>query len=356
MNLIAQIGGIGELQRHARIARELGSPFVSAVLEAAHRNLDRAPRTAALIAHWQSDPAASALAMRFNGALHALARRGSPPELAALYHGKHEDYDRAIGDALSSGDDFIAEWMRDPPQTNEVGRAASISAALMVARHRFDLPFELLELGSSCGLNLNLARYGYTLGGAAAGVQDSPVQIAPCWQGPSPVIAPIEVVCARGVDLNPLDARAEWTRERLLSYVWADQPRRAGRLEAALSIAQEHPPRLDKADARTWLSEQLALPQQRGVCRVVFHSMVLQYLQEVDRAAILQEIAEAGARARDDTPLAWIAFEWTPARSEVQLTLTCWPRGETQLLAICHPYGDWIEWKAEGRAMSAGHS
>jgi hypothetical protein len=334
----------GELRRQARVARRLGSPFVASVLEAGQRQLPLAPRTAALIEGWPRDPSASALAMRFNAALHALARRGEPETLRSLYRREHDDYDSAIGAALAASDAFIAGWMESTPQTNEVGRAAAIGAALMVARSRFGLPFELLELGSSCGLNLNLARYGYDLGGVIAGASESAVQIVPLWTGPAPAPAPLEVVTARGVDLNPLDPGDLPTRERLLSYVWADQPGRARRLERALDMAMHYPPQIDRADAASWLTQRLAEPQAAGLCRVVFHSMVLQYLTGEDRSTVLRAIHRAGAQATAERPLAWISFEWTPTRSEVQLTLTCWPNGETRKLATCHAYGNWIDW------------
>lgn len=345
MNMVA-LSVEGELRRQARVARRLGSPFVAAVLEAGHRQLPLAPRTAALINGWPCDPSASALAMRFNAALHALARRGEPETLGALYRREHDDYDGAVGAALAAWDDFISGWMQNTPQTNEVGRAGAISAALMAACHRFGLPFELLELGSSCGLNLNLARYGYDLGGVLAGASDSPVQIAPVWTGPSPVSAPLNVVRARGVDLNPLDPGDAPTRERLLSYVWADQPGRARRLERALDLARRYPPTLDRGDAPSWLAARLAEPQETGLCRVVFHSMVLQYLTAEDRKTVVRAIHQAGAQASAQQPLAWISFEWTPLRDEVQLLLTCWPGGETRKLATCHAYGNWIDWLA----------
>jgi hypothetical protein len=71
--------------------------------------------------------------------------------------------------------------------------------------------------------------------------------------------------------------------------------------------------------------------------------MVFQYLSNAERAAITDEMARAGSRATIARPLAWISFEWTPTRSEVQLLLTCWPSQETRLIARCHAYGEWIE-------------
>jgi hypothetical protein len=72
--------------------------------------------------------------------------------------------------------------------------------------------------------------------------------------------------------------------------------------------------------------------------------MVLQYLNIQDRRAVLGAIATAGMGASETRPFAHIGFEWTPTRSEVHLNLTCWPGGETRLLAKCHAYGDWVEW------------
>lgn len=344
MNMFAPLVDFGELGRQAQVARQLGSPFVAAVLEAGQRQLHRAPRTADLIASWPRDPSSAALAMRFNAALHALARRGDPADLHALYARRHGDFDATVGATLASHDGFIADWMGHTPQTNEVGRAAAICAALMQVRRRFGLPFALLEIGSSCGLNLNLARYAYDLGGVKVGEAESPVRIAPEWRGPPPAAAPLEVVSARGVDLNALDPNDPATCERLLAFVWADQPHRAARLEEALALARRYPPALDQGNAIGWLGARLDEPQPAGVCRAVFHSMFIQYLAEADRRCIVDAITAAGARATAERPLAWIRFEWTPTRSEVQLSLTCWPSGETQLLATCHAYGEWIDW------------
>lgn len=167
MTFMAPIDQGDTLEDHARVAGELGSPFVAEVLRAGHRQLARAPRTARLIATWLRDASAAALATRFDAALHALARGGSSPRHSALYRRQHDDYDSAIGAVLAAEDAFVAGWMRSTPQTNEVGRAA----ALMTARDRFGFPLELLEIGSSCGLNLNLARYAYRLGGVGAGAR-----------------------------------------------------------------------------------------------------------------------------------------------------------------------------------------
>ncbi len=339
---------LGPLARQALAVRDMGSPFVAAVLAAGERQLARAPRTAARIAGWPRDAAADAVAMRFNAALHALARAGHDPALSALYATREGDFDRVIGATLASADAWIADWMGTPPQTNEVGRTAAIMAALMALRERFDMPVELRELGASAGLNLNLHHYAYDLGGCTAGNAGSPVKVAPAWHGPAPVVRPITVASTRGVDLNPLDVHDAAACERLMAFVWADEPDRAERLAAALRIARAHPPVLDTGDIAAWLPVMLDAPQPAGVCRTIVHSMSLQYLDGAARAGVEQAFARAGARADADRPLARVGFEWTEARDAVHLNLTTWPDGRTRHLATCHAYGAWIDWHEKG--------
>lgn len=338
--------GGSEFVRQAHRCRAMGSPFIASVLEAVERQLAHAPTTAAMVRGWEGDPAAAAIAMRFNGALNALARRGAPASLASLYNGEHGDFDGAIAEALSLEDAFIARWLEHPPQTNEVARAGAIVAALLIARARWNMPFELLDLGSSAGLNLNLARYFYRLGAISVGDPTSAVRIEPRWRGPSPPIAPLEIVSAQGVDLQPLDVSNPEHRERLLSFAWADQEDRRERLDAALQIAAIHPPHVDQGDAATWLAQRLETSQPDGRGRAIIHTMFLQYLDDEERHLIDETIAAAGARASNQAPLLRISLEWTPDRSRVELRLTQWPSGQTSVLAICHPYGDWLDWQA----------
>lgn len=344
MYMMAQFEALKELRRQSAIARSLGSAFVADVLEAADRQLHCGPRTAALISGWPGDAASAAVALRLNAGVHALARSGRVPRLTALFRREHADYDGALSDALGQGDDFIADWMATPTQTNEVARAGALAAALMVLARDTGMPVELLELGSSCGLNLNLARYWYDLGGITTGEDGSAVTLRPDWRGPPPPPEPIRIAQARGVDLDPLDPLSAVTRERLLSFIWADQPARMARLEAALEVARHFLPDIEQGNALDWLPRQMKAPQDEGVCRVVMHSMVEQYFDEADRARFENFLEQAGERATVERPMARISFEWTPEREEVQLTLTQWPSGSRRLLAVCHPYGEWIHW------------
>ena len=83
-------------------------------------------------------------------------------------------------------DERLLPWLDGPPQTNEAGRSASIVAALLWLAERTGKRMELLEIGSSAGVNTMLERYRFDLGGAQIGPSDSPMHIAPDWRGPPP--------------------------------------------------------------------------------------------------------------------------------------------------------------------------
>ncbi|WP_448659858.1 DUF2332 domain-containing protein [Sphingomonas sp. CJ99] len=334
----------GEFQRQAAICRRMRSPFTASVIEAGGRVLERGPITTALVAGWPGSRSEAAVALRFSGAMHALARRRANAPLVALYHALDGDFDAVIGDTLAAQDAWIAAWMQSPPQTNEVYRAGPIMAALLTAAARFPVPFELIELGSSAGLNLNLHRFAYDLGGVRAGNPMSLLRIAPEWRGPPPPAAPLTIIEACGVDRDPLDPLDEGTKERLRAYCWPDQTDRMARLEAALALAAVHPPRIDRGDAAEWLEARLAEPQAAGTGRAVFHSIVLQYLNDAGRDRVARAMAAAGTRASMDRPLAWISFEWDERRSLVEVALSLWPDGGRRVLGTSHAHGAWVDW------------
>ena len=336
------------LLKQAERARLLAAPFTARVLESCFRQLDAAPALAQRIDTWQGDFAGDAVALRLAAGLHALGQHHAPPRLGALYAALDGDFDAAISEALAAYEPFLLDWISGPTQTNETARAAAFMAGLMVASQQDNLPAELLEIGTSAGLNLNMAHYRYDLADVACGDPSSPLRITPAWNGPPPPYAAITVARARGVDLNPINLGDPFCQERMTAYVWADQPERALRLKRAMAIALQHPPAIESGSALPWLRQQLASPQQRGIRRVVFNSMVLQYFAQPDRHTVHDAIHRAGAQADADRPLVWLSLEWEAERSKVSLRMTSWPSAAPQSveLAICTPYCDHIHWQA----------
>jgi hypothetical protein len=322
------------------------SPLTANICLALAETLNRTTRTGATILDWQGDPMADALMMRITGGLNALARSGDDAALSALYQARSGNFAGEVSRAIRQWDDRLLPWLDGPPQTNEVARSAMLYPGIMAVTHRFGPDVELLELGSSAGLNLNLDRFGYDLGGVKAGDFASSLQLAPDWDGPRPISAPVNVIARRGIDQNPLDASQPEVAERLLAFVWPDQDLRLARIEAALTLARQFPPQIERGDAAEWIEAQLDLPQDVGVTRIVFHSIVLQYLSPEGRTRVGAALARAGERATARRPLAWVSMEFYAQTPMSELRVTTWPDGNTVTMADCHPHGAAIRWRS----------
>jgi hypothetical protein len=323
----------------------LGSLFTARLCETLGKRLDRASAVGRRALAWPGDPRAlaDALALRLCAGLHFMVRERRAPGLAALYPPAPLPGEAALwaGVAPLLDDPGLKAWLDSAPQTNEVGRSAVLMSGLLVIAARFGQPMRLYELGASAGLNLLLDHYGHDLGGLAAGERASAIRLKPEWEGPPPPGAAVRIVGRAGADLNP--ARLPRDSARLPAYLWPDQPERLARLEAAIAVAADHPPRVDRADAADWIEANLAVAPEPGVTRVVMHSVAFQYFGAEAQARIARHIEAAGAGADSTGPLAWLRFEKEPDADRYALRLRTWP-GVEDLLAWTHPHGSRIEW------------
>ncbi|NBC95021.1 MAG: DUF2332 family protein, partial [Deinococcus-Thermus bacterium] len=160
------------------------------------------------------------------------------------------------------------------------------------------------------------------------------------------------IAARSGCDRRPIAVTESEQRLQLMSYLWPDQPERLARTEAALAIARADPPALAAADAVDWLALRLA-PRMAGHVHVIAHTIVWQYLPVEARAAGDRLIAEAGARADAEAPLARLAMEHDGDPDGAALTLDLWPDGGRQCLGRVDFHGRWIVWKGEGGAVGA---
>jgi len=342
------------LQQQARFCAGLGAPFTAALCRALADAVPPASQTGQRLAAWPGEPMTDALPMRLTGALHWLVRGGRVPVLALLYPPAPLPDDAALAAALTDlfadaeADAAVAAFLDSPPQTNEVGRSGALMPGLLVVAAATRLPLALHELGASAGLNLNMDRFACDLGGVLAGDPASAVIVRPHWQGPPPPAAAIRVVARRGVDLAPLDARDPVVAERLLAFIWPDQPERLARTQAAIALAQDVPPPLDQADAADWLESHVALAD--GVATVVYHSIAFQYFPPAVQARVEARLAALGATATPERPLAWLRLEMddpaNPATPAIRLRL--WQGGAAQewLLGHAHAHGTFVQWAA----------
>jgi hypothetical protein len=347
----------------ASYCEQLGSAFTARLCALLAARLSRSSSVGAAILDWHGDPAPEAdnLPLRVTGALHWLVRAGQAPALAALYPpplgaagGPADPADDALADALertlAQHSTTLQLFIRRPPQINEVGRAALLLAGLLglAARHR--KPIVLLELGASAGLNLLADRYRCRFGDVTWSPAGARLTLAPRWQGPPPpVAANLAVMRRRGCDLSPVDLADPAERERLVAYVWPDQPERLARLQAAIDTAIERPPIVERMEPLYWLEAQLGTGAPPNALTVIWHSVFWRYLEPDTQRQITSLIETAGAIASASQPLAWLRFEIEPSTGTqiaAHLTQTTWPPGEQRRLATAHPHGAWIRWEA----------
>ena len=317
----------------------LGSPFMGRLMPLLAERLRPRNAVAERVLEWEGDPThrGDSVPLRLAGALHALKLDGLA--LVEVYPPNEVDDDRlwdAVEEALVTRNDRLLDWLKSPPQTNEVRRAAALLPALAHIHARYEQPVELLELGASAGLNLRADQFRMELPGASFGPATSPLLLAPEWTGPVPSGDLPPVVARRGVDLSPIDPLHPKGRLRLLAYIWPDQPDRAARTEAAIQIAQHLPVTVDRGDAAVWVEAALSEPAPDRL-RVLFHTVAWQYFPQATRDRAL------AAMAACPSPLVRISMEADGGKGAA-LTLTHFPTGTRESLGRVDFHGRWVSW------------
>ena len=337
------------IEWQARHADEAHAPRTARVIRAELAILESDTATGRRMANWHGLVLADAMPLRIAGGLHWLCLTGEDRRLEPVYTGLLTDQaaiDAIVADMAVKYDARLMPWLDGPPQTNEAGRSASIMAGLLWLSQRVGPKFELNEIGASAGINTMMGRYRYELGGVVAGPSLSRMKIAPEWRGPPPPEGKVEIVDARGCDRAPVDLTDPKQALRLKAYVWPDATERMTRLDIAIAMAERAAPDLVRMDAGEFVRERLAAPREPGVTRVLFHSIVWQYLPGATQRDITDMMERAGERATSEMPLAWIALETNRETFKHELWMRYWPGGaEAVKLAEAHPHGAWVEWR-----------
>jgi hypothetical protein len=340
---------VGVIRIYELACNSMGSPFYGELLARMADDVAAGGRVAQFLGGHLDSTYEEAVPLRLLGGIHRLVLAGSAPELAARFPSVGGDGDvdlawPALVHALEVHGDAIRDALTRPPQTNEVGRSASLIGGFLTVARDAQLPLRVLEVGSSAGLNLRFDRYWYEADGLTYGDPASPVRFAGLWEdGRPPFDAPLTIAERLGCDRDPIDATSEHGRLTLLSYIWPGQTERFAMLRSALDVARNFPVPIDRADIPAWLGSQLREPAS-GRATVVFHSITWQYLTDEERAAAEVELTGAGDRATRDAPLGWLRLEPSPDKSHAELRLTSWPRGGERLLARCHYHLGPMRW------------
>ncbi|RME17364.1 MAG: DUF2332 family protein [Alphaproteobacteria bacterium] len=332
----------------ARSNRALGSPFTARVLTAVAERLDYDNPVVVKMRDWPGEIGnrGASLPLRILAGLHRLVLTGACPELSACYPPNPAPDDATLGAAIDCAfrdhQDVLLTALDSPPQTNEVRRSAVIIAAAHWLAHGFGLSrFVASELGAAAGLNLMWDQYSLALACGLRGKPDSEVWLDPEWRGPCPPDTPLEVIDRRGVDIAPLDPHDPDDAQRLISFLWPDQPWRIERARAAMKLCTAP---VDRGDAGDWLAERLAKAHP-GAIHLVVHTVAWQYFGPLTHRKCDEAFAEAGARATPQAPLARLSMEGDARKGEgAPIQLTVWPGNHRINLGRVDFHGRWVDW------------
>ena len=234
-------------RRQALACAELGSPMYADLLDRCARDIQAGGVTREVLAGHENDPGPSALALRLAGSVHRLVLEERAGELASYYPSVGGRWDpapgwRAFQALLGESPERVREWLDQPPQTNEVGRAGALFGGLLRVPGRARLPVRLMEIGSSGGLNLRADRFAYTdERGGRWGDPRSELVLEGAWRGAQPEPWPdFRIIERVGSDVSPVDATSSEGRLRLTAYVWPDQRHRLEQHHGEAFVQRRH--------------------------------------------------------------------------------------------------------------------
>jgi hypothetical protein len=285
------------------------------------------------------------------GWLEDLPRPKRQPNLvfaAARWHGVPAPGPyAALREALLADDGTIRQTILSrATQTNEAGRLATLVPAFVAAAGPG--PFALLEVGASAGLCLYPDRYAYAWE-TSDGVRRAGAgpELAARVEGPAPVPDRPPVVAWRGgIDLNPLDVTDADQMGWLTMLVWPEHDDRRAQLVRAIEVARADPPALVKGNLLEELPALIEAAAEHGPV-VVFHSAVIVYLTEADRARF-HDLMTGLVR---DGRCHWVSNEAVNVLPEVSADISV-PEDHVgfvlgidgRAIALTHGHGSFLHW------------
>lgn len=245
-----------------------------------------------------------------------------------------------------------AEWLRQAVaergvQTNEVRRSWTLLPCfLWVAERTGADTLDLVELGSSAGLNLVWDRYRYRYEAGIWGDVDAPLELSGEERRPvpaGPLVLQPSVGKRIGVDRSPIDVTTDDGLRLLQSFVWAGQDDRIELLGRAARALREDPPEILTGDLVELLPEALERAAGDGLT-VVFQTAVFGYLDAEGRERVNAILNETGARR----PLAFVT-SGEPRSDEIGgwgIRIVIWPGERSTYVGEADYHGTWLEWLA----------
>lgn len=336
-----------QFRRQAGWCDNYGSPFYAYLLAHCAADCEKGGLLSDILHEHENDPADSALPLRFLGSVHRLVLEGRAPALSKFYPsvGGLVEYKRVwevFHETVRAEKRAISNLVRNPVQTNDVGRSGSLLGGFGLVAERTGLPLYLLEIGASAGLNLRWDQYRYEWRGGEWGSKRSSVRLENVFIDGAPSMPrKIRVVGRSGCDISPVDINSAAGCTTLLSYTWADQVDRIRRLKAAIEIARRVALLIHPKGAADWLEDQLR-ERRPGITTVVFHSLVWPYLSQSEQGRVIKMLEIAGNEASERAPFAWLTME--PKAQTIEVRLRIYPGFPEQVVATTNPHSPSVRW------------
>ena len=271
--------------------------------------------------------------------LYESVRRGDVVDSAAAA--------RRVLDVLRDDPQLVRRELHRYTQTNEPGRSAVLQAVIARLAQRHPGPVNLVDVGTSAGINLYLDQFRVTP------VDDGDPLALVCHDlgGVDRSLALPRVVSRVGIDIAPLDLANDDDRRWLESCLWPEERRRQRRLEA---IAEVWPtwPRFDVlvGTAVARLDDALALGPSVNLS-VVINTWAAFYFTKEEQSSYYEMMSAACATRN----VAWISvespygIEWPtpssvsvpPKKGGTHIVVTE-PGGVPTSWGWCHHHGHWL--------------
>jgi hypothetical protein len=339
------------LRSQGRFCAGSGSAMYGELFELVAGDVEAGGVFAAILSGHEDDPSRDAVPLRLLGGLHRLVLDGRAAGLRRWYPSTSGSWDAAaawpeILATAAGHHDALRAALRQPPQTNEVGRSAALIGGLLRINHGFDLPVRLFEIGTSAGLNLRADHYHYRYAGHQWGPAGSPVRIDDAWAGALPPGGTVRITERHGFDIAPIDVTGTDGEMTVLSYVWPDQKARLARLRGAIEVAHSVPAQLERRTAGDAVG---TLTLADDALTVLWHSITWQYLPAEQRDAVQARADDLAGHATTRSPFAHLTMEPARARPGAPIRFLVrarrWPGGEREILGECHPHGPPVNWQ-----------
>ena len=238
------------------------------------------------------------------------------------------------------GGDLAGTILARRTQTNEPARCATLLPAFALLPQ----PLALVEVGASAGLTLLPDKYSYDYDGYQVSGTDPDAPVLACRpRGPVPRPAQVpEVVWRAGLDLNPLDVTSDDDIHWLECLIWPGETGRQQRLHAAIETARRDPPPVYRGDLLTDLPA-LVSRAPSGATVVIYHSAVLAYVRQADRAEFAKTVGNLGAVWLSNEGLDVLPGMAVEVRDAHGFILV---KDGTEPVAVTDSHGTWLEWLA----------